>query len=274
MSRLQNPANAEGLKGSMTGSGNAVKLPFGAPIIWWKNSNPDLSDTEEIKDVRRFGGWGISKEDIDDQRESLPPELPANWKLFENLKNGEGNTYAAYLTRSVWAAPIDRRFNWFTNAEGKSSSKVNYLVYIAIRNENKLLPWGPAVLSAGSYSGKALDEAFADFKKLTSSIRGDDPVNLFYHPLGTFGDTPKNEARTGKGGKSSSITPCQLWKPQGGIVAATLDDWFVGDDIAAEMGLLRIQAKEWLDEWAKKATANNTQLDDLPQHPYNNDFPF
>lgn len=275
MTRLQNPANAESLKGSMTGNGTAIKLPFGAPIIWWKNANAELSDTDEIKDARRFGGWGISKEDIDEQRESLPPELPANWRLFETLRNAEGGTYSAYLTRSVWAAPIDRRYNWFTNAEGKSSSKVNYLVYLATMTKDgdktRLMPWGPAVLSAGSYSGKALDDAFAEFKKLTSTLRGEDPVNLFYHPLGTFGDAPKNEGRTGKSGKTSTITPCQLYKPQGGIVTSTLDDWFVGDETAAEMGLLRSQAREWLEEWNKKQTSQAHE--EVPPLPAD-EFPF
>lgn len=274
MSRLSNPANAESLKGSMTGSGTTVKLPFAAPNIWWKNGNPDLSDTDEIKDARRFGGWGVSKEDVDEQRQALPPELPANWKYFESLKNSEGGSYSAYLARSVWVAPIDRRFNWFTNRDtGKSSSKVNYLVYLAVRNESKLLPWGPAILSAGSYSGKALDESFSEFKKVTASLRGDDPVNLFYHPLGTFSNEPKFDKRTGKGGQSSSITPCQLWKPEGGIVAATLDDWFVGDEIAAEMGLLRVQAHEWLEEWNKKKV-DAVADEQMPPLPVESDFPF
>jgi hypothetical protein len=251
MSRLQNASNAEALQGSMKNNNGGIKLPFPAPILWWKNGNPELADTEEITDARRFGGWGISKEDVDEQ---LPNTvLPANWKYFEALRNNEGKTYSAFLARSAWVAPIDRRYTWVT-FEGKSSSKVNYLCYLAVRgkDKNELMPWGAVVLTASSYSGKALDDAMAKFKSETATLRGDDPVNLFYIPLGTFGNTPKIEKRTGKGGKSSPIFPCQLWTPDSGFASTTLDEWFVGDEIAAEMGLLRIQAKDWLTEWNDK----------------------
>jgi hypothetical protein len=42
----------------------------------------------------------------------------------------------------------------------------------------------------------------------------------------------------------------------------------VGDEVAAEMGLLRIQAKDWLDEW--KGNATNKQVakvtEELPDY--------
>jgi len=273
MSRLQNKANAEALQGSMSRNDGGVKLPFAAPILWWKNASTELADTQEIKDVRRFGGWGISKEDVDEQRDQLPPELPATWKMFESLRNQEGGSYAAYLARSVWVAPIDRRFVWKTY-EGRSRSKVNILCYAAIMSpEKKLLPWGPVVLNGSSYSGKAIDDAIAKFKQDTDKLRGGDPVNLFYIPLGTFGDEPKFDKFTGKDGKSSSTTPCQTWVPSGGYTSATLDEWFVGDDIAAEMGLLRAQAGEWLDEWNNKKEEVK-QADALPPMPNEDDFPF
>lgn len=251
MSRLSNTANAESLQGSMSNQAQGLKLPFAAPTLWWKNGNPDLSDTEEITDARRFGGWGISKEELDELKGKLPPELPTNWKYFDNLRNAQSKTYQAFLARNVYAALIDRRYTW-TTFEGKSQSKVNYLCYLAVRSEKKLLPWGAVVLQGSSYSGKAIDDAVSKFKAETGKLRGDDPVNLFYIPLGTFGGTPKFDPRTGKSGKSTSISPCQLFVPEGGFTSQTMDEWFVGDDVAADMGLLRIQAKEWLHEWDKK----------------------
>jgi hypothetical protein len=271
MSRLQNKANAEALQGSMSQNNGGVRLPFAVPFLWWKNASTELADTEEILDVRRFGGWGISKDDIDDQKDQLPPELPANWKLFENLRNHDGGTYAAYLARTVWAAPIDRRFVWKTY-EGKSRSKVNILCYAAtLGTDRKLLPWGPVVLSGSSYSGKAIDDAIASFKQGTDKLRDGDPVNLFYIPLGTFGADPAFDKFTGKDGKSSSTTPCQTFVPDGGYTAQTLDDWFVGDNVAAEMGLLRAQSTEWLDEWNKKK--EEVKADELPPMP-EDDFPY
>ena len=261
MTRLQNKANAEALQGSMSRNDGGAKLPFAAPILWWKNANTELAGMDEITDVRRFGGWGISKDDIDEQKDQLPPELPANWKLFETLRNHDGGTYAAYLTRQVWVAPIDRRYVWKTY-DGKARSKVNILCYMAVGTpDKKLLPWGAVVLSGSSYSGKAIDDAIAKFKTDTDKLRDGDPVNLFYIPLGTFGNAPIFDKYTGKEGKSSSTTPCQLFTPEGGYTAQTLDDWFVGDEVAAEMGLLRAQAGEWLDEWNKK---KDDKQDDVP----------
>lgn len=273
MSRLQNPAVTSGMAGSMNQNSGAVKLPFAAPTIWWLNGKPALN-TDEIKDARRFGGWGISKEEIDDLR-SVLPELPKNWRLFDALPKADGSgTYAAYLCRKVFVAPIARRFAWL-DFNGSTKSHTNILGYLAIVGEDKkLTPWGPIILSANSYSGKSLDDAFSNFKKLTSELRGDDLVNFFYHPVGTMGDAPKFETRTSKkpGAKSSSVTPCQLEIPEGGFKDAHLNTFFVGDEIAAEINNLFTQAKEWLDDWNKKKSDKQAEAPpDTDEPGYMND---
>lgn len=272
MSRLSNPANAEALQGSMTSGANSIKLPFAAVTLWWNNGSVQLEGMDEIKDARRFGGWGISKEDVDDQRAQLPQELPGNWRLFEGLTNGEGGKYSAYLTRSAYVAPIDRRFSW------RERSQVEILGYLATRTEDKkLLPWGPVILSAKGYASKDLDNCITEFKKASTNARGDDPINLFYIPLGTFGDAPKFEKRVSKkpGSPTSSVTPCQLYKPKDGITAAGLDEWFVGDEIAAEMGLLRAQAQEWLHAFDKDKKAQGTGVNvPEPIPPEDDGFPY
>ena len=51
-------------KGSLSGQSSAVPLPFTAPEMWWKNGETALGNVKEIKDARRFGGWGVSKEEL------------------------------------------------------------------------------------------------------------------------------------------------------------------------------------------------------------------
>ena len=62
----------EAAKGSLSGTNTKVPLPFPAPELWWKNGEPAIAGMKEIVDARRFGGWGISKEEIDNMS-MLPP---------------------------------------------------------------------------------------------------------------------------------------------------------------------------------------------------------
>ncbi len=242
------------LQGSLRDN-KSVKLPFGAPQMWWSNGKPALLSVAEIEDARRFGGFGISKEDIDDQAGKLPSELPYNWKLFDDLSNHEGKLYSAYLSRTAWVAPIVRRYRW-VNFEGKNKSQVEYLCYLAVMEQDKKLhPWGAVIVSGSSYSGGAIDAAFKDFAQKTSSIRGTVLQNFFFHPLGTWGKTPKPEPRKGKGGKESTITPCQIYMPENGYTEETLERWFVPAEIHPELAAMKSQSREWVDDWAKKESA-------------------
>ena len=105
------------LQGSLTNN-QSVKLPFGAPQMWWSNGKPALLSVNEIQDARRFGGFGVSREDVEAQAGQIPAELPYNWKLFDDLTNTKGATYSAYLSRTAWVAPIARRYRWMS-FEGK-----------------------------------------------------------------------------------------------------------------------------------------------------------
>lgn len=242
------------LQGSLRDN-KSVKLPFGAPQLWWLNGKPELFNLAEIDDARRFGGFGISKEDIEAQATLLPPELPYHWKLFDELTNHTGKAYSAYLTRTAWVAPIVRRYRW-VSFEGKNKSQVEYLCYLAVMSANKTLdPWGPVVISGSSYSGGAIDNAFKEFAQKSSTIRGTTPQNFFFHPLGSWGKSPKSEPRKGKGGKESTITPCQLYVPESGYTEEILTKWFVPQEFHFELSNLKNKAKEWVDDWAKKQEA-------------------
>lgn len=238
-------------KGSLSGQSSAVPLPFAAPEMWWKNGETALGNVKEIKDARRFGGWGISKEELDNLSGPIPP-LPSSWSFFE-LTNSKGKAYEAYLTRAAWVAPIARRYGWF-EFEGKSASRVNYLCYLATFEQGgtSLNPWGPVVLSAKSYAGIDLDNAFKAFAAKTASIRKSTSANFFFTPLGTFGDEVRYQERTSKGGKSSSVTPCQLKEPKDGWTEDFLRSIFVGSVLAQQMMELKAQAAPWLDDWNKR----------------------
>lgn len=265
------------MEGTLNQPGQTIQLPFAAPAMWWKNGEVSLAKIAEIKDARRFGGFGISKESstgntgTDDMN---LPELPHNWQLFTDLVNRESKTYSAYLARTAWVARIARRYLWKTDERtGRSKSNVNYLCYLATADTKTgvLSPWGAVVLTGSSYSGKAIDDAFAEFDKLSKELRGVAPGNYFYVPLGTFGGEPKFSARQAKeGGASSQITPCQLFIGDG-ITQEGLESCFVSNDIRAEMVVLKLQAQEWLDDWNKKKSDKPATRDSRQEGQWDRD---
>jgi hypothetical protein len=229
---------------------SGAKLPFAAPLMWWMNGKTALKNMD-INDPTRFGGWGISKEDVDNFGEELPA-LPPTWKLHDNLTSGKGNSYSAYLTRTAWVAPIARRFGWFEH-DGKSRSKLNVLCYLAVVQPDKtMLPYGPVVLSVGSLTTLDLDKCFKDFAAKSAKARGETPPNFFWHPIGTWGKEPKFEDRKGKNGSSSSVTPPQLYLPDTGLTTDYLKKWFVGPDVAREMAGYLDQAQDWIADWKNR----------------------
>jgi hypothetical protein len=261
----------EELKGAMSDQ-SGVKLPFAAPTLYWYNGKTAYKDDEEIKDARRFGGWGIDKEALEEQ--GLPPS-PA-WKLHK-LSSAKGDSFEAYLFRSAWVAPIARRHAWFEN-EGKSKSTVNILSYLALRNkEGKFLPYGAVILKASSFTGVTLDKLFKEFATKTAEIRGETLPNFFFHPIGTYGETPKFNTNKGKGGQESSVTDPQLYIPEGGYTAKFLQECFVpnvGSELLADMSNFKKQAKDWLADWndrkgdKKEAVAPVQTSDDYPESPF------
>jgi hypothetical protein len=246
----------EELKGAMSDQ-SGIKLPFPAPTLYWYNGKTEFMTVEEITDARRFGGWGVSKEDIDNLGVAPSPA----WKLHD-LTNKDAKQYQAYLFRTVWVAPIARRSAWFEN-EGSSKSSLNILAYLALRNaEGKFLPYGAVVLSAKSYTGVALDKCFKEFASKTAPFRGDTLPNFFFTPIGTFGKTPIFKYNTGKGGKKTSVTDPQLYIPEGGYNEEFLTACFapnVGSEVIGQMREFKKQASEWLDDWNKRKDTKQEQ---------------
>jgi hypothetical protein len=231
---------------------SGVKLPFAAPVMWWMNGKTALKSVAQVTDATRFGGWGISKEEVDGFGSELP-EVPTYWQLHEELTNGQGSSYAAYLCRTAWVAPIARRSAWF-EYDGKSRSKLHVLCYLATYQQDKpLTPFGPVVLSASSLTGLDLDKCFKDFAAKSASVRGNTSPNFFFHPIGTWGKEPKfTERKSKNGGSSSSVTPPQLFLPEAGITTETLQKWFVGHDVAKEMASYLDLAQDWINDWKNR----------------------
>jgi len=258
------------LKGGMSDK-SGIKLPFPAPTLYWYNGKTEFMTVNEITDPRRFGGWGVSKEDID----TLGVAPSRAWKLHD-LTNKDAKQYQAYLFRTAWVAPIARRSAWFEN-EGKSRSSLNILAYLALRNkEGKFLPYGAVILKASSFTGINLDKCFKEFATKTAEFRGETLPNFFFHPIGTFGEMPKFSTNKGKGGKESSVTDPQLYIPDGGYSEEFLSACFVpnvGSEILADMAKFKKDAKDWLADWndrkgEKKESAPVQENEEYPENPF------
>jgi hypothetical protein len=252
----------EELKGAMSDH-SGIKLPFPAPTLYWYNGKTDFMNVKEITDPRRFGGWGVSKEDID----SLGILPSPAWKLHD-LTNKDAKSYQAYLFRSAWVAPIARRSAWF-ETDGKSRSSVNILAYLALRNkEGAFLPYGAVVLSAKSYTGLTLEKCFKEFTAKTSDLRGETLPNFFFTSIGTYGTEPKFATNKGKGGKESSVTDPQLYVPEGGYTEEFLKACFVpnvSNDVLGQMTSFKKQAAEWLDDWNKRKDTRSADVQPVTQ---------
>lgn len=236
------------------GSLGAVVLPFAAPIMFWRNGDKAFAGAKDVQDARRFGGWAIQPSEIDTMKESLPPELPADWLAMEFM--GEKETYSNFITRRAYVAVIARRHAWFVN-DGKSKSVTQYLGYLGERTENTINPWGPVILQAKSLGGVDLDKAVTQFKKLTAQFREGVKEQFFYAPLGTFGDAPEFQTHKSKDGNSqSAVTPVRVYQPPNGYGKKLVDILFVGRETAAEIVELRKQAQEWLDDWNNRRRTN------------------
>lgn len=247
--------------GTLSNQNEDVNLGFPFVRMYHYNGDIALEGVEEIKDPRRFGGWNITVEEIEQKKNLIPAELPSMWKLIKDLKNKtNGESYDAYLSRGVYFAPISRRFRW---PEGKKS-EVEYLGYLADMKEKKLLPWGYVILKASSTVGNDLTKCFDAFSKATSVLRGKTPINYFFIPIGTWQDKPIFDMR-GKAGNQHGVTPQQLGIPKDGYTTENIAPYFVGNDLAKElyttMSLPVIT--EWKASW--KAAKKNDSKTTLPE---------
>ena len=223
-----------------------VQLPFANLRLSWHNGNPAVAATEGVK---HYGGWQSGSERFLEDLQALA--IDAIPGIVENTWiDRDGEFYQAFGTRSIYAAPILARDDWWDEYDQKRSKnvkrhRVDFLVMLAlyIKEKKILTPLCPAVLSASGYAASAILTAFKDFAKDTAEARKtfapDIPEMLFYTPIGTFG----NE-RIIKPAGDSSYVPCQFNKQSWD--EKWLNFLFVGDEIAQYMIELSTQAAEWM----------------------------
>lgn len=267
------PELAGQLDGSI--SGDAIRLPFDAPFIFWTNGNRQL---RPAGGVPYFGGWATSSEDADAMLAGR--ELPLGFQRL-TLANAAGKDYDAYCSRIVYAAKIGHREQWKETDSGKKQSHLQVLVYLSEYDQQskKFLPWGPAVLTGKGFSGQAIKTALSDWERKTMAGRkthaNNLSANLFYAPLGTFGQEP--QFRMVGSGSQSPITPCEA-KISQEVTRDYLRAYYVGKAIAEEMASLKSQAESWLNAWKERAKAGNAPHDDgfygAPPPPPEDEIPF
>lgn len=237
-----------------------VQLPFSVLRLSWHNGNAAVGQAEGVK---YYGGWQSGSERFLEDLQALaidviPGIIESTWI------DRDGDNYQAFGTRSIYAAPILARDDWWEEYDQKRGKnvkrhRVDFLVMMALYVKEKkiLTPLCPAVLSASGFAASAIVAAFKEFVKDTAEARRqfapDVPESLFYVPIGTFG-----EKRISKPAGDSSYVPCQVHKQ-------TWDEkWmtflFVGDEVAARIIAYSQAAAEWMaDTHAKRGNAATGQ---------------
>ena len=235
------------------------QLPFTCPPLYWYNGQ---GVNKTIGGAAFFGGWQCPPEPFE-QASSEFGFTPKGWAKA-TLTNREGDEFEAYLSRTVLIAVFGLRVRWFEDEEsGAKRSSVQVLGWLASYEdkEKPFLPWGPVMLSGSGYSGKAITDALSAWGQVTGVVRREFAhglsANLFYAPLGTFGQERK--AKEVGGRKKSPITPCQVMEIKQPITYVQLERWYVGGAVQQKMAECRALAKDWLDEAGNGGKPNKQQ---------------
>lgn len=264
MAIAYNPTKHGVIQNSMSDEG-AIRLPFPVFTANIINGDPQKVDLKANGDPRLFGGFKFSA-DKNDVEIAPDNNLPSGYKLVDVWSKDKGKFYKAYLGRHLYVAPIARRFGWFHNdKKGTNSSAVQVLCLMANKVDAGLSVCGVVILSAGSYSGVALDKAFQRFDQATRKQRaelGNIPAHYFWRKIGTMGADIQQVMR-GKTEKSP-ITPVYLFgddpecktaidKLAGVYTTALVEKTYVGEAVADKMTEIYSKSGEWLSDWKNKA---------------------
>ncbi len=257
-------------------SGGTVELPF--PVIYAWTMNGQASYKAQ-GGALYYGGWATKAEDMDALAETANVNIPAGWSRVA-IGARDGSEFEAYVNRSVIAAPIGKRSSWILDGrrvpeyvEG-GRRHLQVLCYLFEKQgengKSKLVPWGPAVLTAKGYQARNVLDAFARWNKATAQIRRKAapgvPAWCFLFALGTFGKE-RQVVNVGQPGGQSPITPVVAYIPEK-LDEAVIASLFVGQEIASEMAGLQDQAAEWLSAW-QQPTVEQPAGAGEPQYPDN-----
>ena len=249
------PREAAGAVSAASTIGEAIQLPFFAPVFWWVRGDstvqPDVGSG-----VRHFGGWATDATALEAEGLEIPPYL-----MQEYFTSDDGKSYAVYACRTLAVAQIGIRFRWTirrnpdgsVDARDKGRGHVHILCHSATydKKAKTYTPWSPVVLSAKGLSARSLQDAFQTWSRSSAVPRAkmtsNAMANFFWCHVGTFGKEAQHE-KVGKKGQQSYISPVQVYIPED-INEEYLKRTFVGREMAEKMGSLAEEAKEWLHAW-------------------------
>jgi hypothetical protein len=284
-----NGSTSEALNQGMN-LGGSIELPYKTMIWWVINGNESL---RSLKNAQYFGGWAAKATNIEEVARDYGFEIP--WER-EELSTQDAKVIPAYITRSLFCAPICLRSSWLTDGgsryqkfEQGSRQHVQSVVYLAYKPKEKpIKPLGPALLSAKGYQAKKLTETFKAWARYTAPGRAriapNVPAWCFYLAIGTFGAQPVRE-NVGKGNQTRPITPISLYTPENELSDDTLASLFVGNDVADEMAGYLADSQTWLNAWSdhdnpqqqgrnQSAGVYDEMPEPPPDPPYGDDIPF
>ena len=275
MPQIKLPDNIKPAQQVFTSDFQYVELPFPYLRLSWNNGNQHASKIEKAK---YFGGFQRGEDHIQEDLLKMQMEtVPSYFSEPTEWTSEEERNYQARSSRYLYAAPLIAKVDWYkskdrTSGEERLGHRLDFLVYLANIEEQQVRPWGPAVISSHGYAASGIEDAFKDWAKDSRDARkefapGIDPI-FFYHVVGTFGD----KRITRPAGEKKVIVLCQYNHPET-WTEEILNKLFVGEDIAAVLVDLQIQAKEWSEDTqanrqkAGKATLPEGSISFAPPEP-------
>lgn len=259
------PQKAQGAFKDNMEAGNKIELPFPAPPFYVLNGDANF---EELGGVLFYGGFGASEKNVKaaaEQWENCPYPIP---RFQEKELKQDGQKVRSLISRSLIVAPIGMRlFSTIKGEDGKirrlapftkkARPAIQVLVYLAYMTEdNKIMPWAPAMLTAKGFQVNHIQNAFTNWKKAISPFMEEiapgmpsSITNLFWMNLGTFGQKAVFEPHG-----ESIITPVSAFIPED-LDAKKVEGRYVGEPVAEFMADMAAKSEEWLNAYAKLAPA-------------------
>lgn len=248
-----NPEIAKALGEGMRNEGG-IELPFPTPVLYAINGQPAYRGANN---AQYYGGWATDYDKLDDVLGLTDRAFPLTFVQAEATTRDTNKSYQIACTRVVLVAPIGKRQSWISKEGTNRASHylagyrqhLQVLAYLAQREDEKTLrAWGPVTLSAKGYQAGKILQAFKEWDSRSATPRKKYtlPANVFWLPIGTFGE--RVTEKVGKGNLTSPITPVAAFLPKE-VDDDYLTKMFVGETIALEMHGLYLQAKSWLEAW-------------------------
>ncbi len=245
-------------------TGDSIQLPFPALNLWVHNGKSDMKMNADRVPALYFGGFACNEEQYDELIASGDMQPMAKWGLAE-FASTSGEDYTNYLTRAIWIAPIAGRESWlngndnsryhhFKRETGHTRQHIQILCALGVMDEGGTITHnGMCVVSAKGYQGKYLRKALKAFwkgsleaRKAANAAGSSITPAMFWHRIGTFGNTPDYQMM-GSGQKKSSITP--VTASPNPIAPEHIQKLFVGLDLIKLFNEKRFDAEEWLHAW-------------------------